>query len=86
LNFFPLPQGTWVVSPDAFEGIVVGLAKDWINLGLLPHGQPCRVGNGDPFGRLLGPGRALARSALILCGSSTSAIRWLIIGSSPGSG
>ena len=25
-----------------------------------------RVGNGDPFGRVLGPGRALARSALIL--------------------
>jgi 2-methylisocitrate lyase-like PEP mutase family enzyme len=30
------------------------------------NGQPRRVGNGDPFGRVLGPGRALARSALIL--------------------
>jgi hypothetical protein len=30
------------------------------------NGQPRGVGNGDPFGRVLGPGRALARSALIL--------------------
>jgi hypothetical protein len=36
LELLPAAAGTWVVSPNAFERILVGLPKDWINLGLLP--------------------------------------------------
>jgi len=43
LELLSAAAGTWVVSPDGFEGILVGLAKDWINLGLLPPPLPVFV-------------------------------------------
>src|ERR1700730_4043378 len=36
LELLPAAAGTWVVSPNAFERILVGQAEDWISVGLLP--------------------------------------------------
>ncbi len=35
-ELLPAAAGTWVVSPNAFERIFVGLAEGWISVGLLP--------------------------------------------------
>src|SRR6266446_10509650 len=36
LELLPAAAGTWVVSSNAFERILVGQAEDWISVGLLP--------------------------------------------------